>query len=163
MLRIPLYVDIITENTELIITTKNIAKSFSPISKIAKGTQAMLGNDCNPTAKELIVLPNPGIFTITNPTAIPIMMDIVNAITSRYIVIPTLLINVKSWSKPAKDSATIAGEGIDTCGHIPKMYTSCHIPINAAINNVILAKSSRPNLLPSSLVICCCRIFCISN
>ena len=72
----------------------------------------MLGNDCNPTAKELIVLPNPGIFTITNPTAIPIMMDIVNAITSRYIVIPILLINVKSWSNPAKDSATIAGKAL---------------------------------------------------
>jgi hypothetical protein len=53
----PLYVEIMIENTELIMTTKRIPESFKPISKIANGTQAMLGNDCSPTANEFIVLP----------------------------------------------------------------------------------------------------------
>ena len=48
-----------TENTELIITTNNIPISFRPISRMANGTQATLGKDCNPTAKELIVFPKP--------------------------------------------------------------------------------------------------------
>ena len=42
-----------TEKIELIITTKKIPKSFNPINKIANGTHAILGNDCNPTANEL--------------------------------------------------------------------------------------------------------------
>ena len=41
-----------TEKTELIITTKSIPASLSPISSIANGTHATLGNDCKPTAKE---------------------------------------------------------------------------------------------------------------
>jgi hypothetical protein len=54
---IPLYVEIIIENTELMITTNKIPESFNPIKRIANGTHAILGNDCSPTAKEFIVLP----------------------------------------------------------------------------------------------------------
>jgi hypothetical protein len=154
-LRIPLYVDIITEKTELITTTNNIPKSFNPISNIANGTQATLGKDCNPTAKELIVFPKPGNFTMAKPIAIPIAIEIANPITRRYIVIPMLIISVKFWSRLAKDSATIAGDGIDTFGHIPSMNTNCHIPIKAAINKVILARSARSIFLTSFFETCC--------
>ena len=156
MLRIPLYVDIITENTELMMTTNNIPKSLSPIRSIAKGTHATLGNDCSPTAKELIVFPNPGNFTMANPTATPLVIEIVNPITRRYIVIPILVTNVKSCNKLAKDSATMAGDGIDTLGHIPNMNTNCQIPINSAINKVMLDRSSRSIFLAALLGSCWC-------
>jgi hypothetical protein len=137
-------------------TTNKIPKSFSPINNIAKGTHATLGKDCNPTAKELIVFPNPGNFTMANPTATPVVMDIANPITRRYIVIAILVTNVKSCNKLAKDSATIAGDGIDTLGHMPSMNTNCQIPIKTAMNKVILDRSSRSIFLTGFFGICCC-------
>jgi hypothetical protein len=144
-----------TENTELITTTNNMPKSFNPISNIANGTQDTLGKDCNPTANELIVLPNPGNLTMDNPTAIPIMLETANPTTRRYIVIAMLIINVKFCSKLAKESATIEGDGNDTFGHIPKRKTNCHIPIKADINKAILAKSSRYSFLTLFFETCC--------
>ena len=82
MFLIPLYAEIITENTELIITTNNIPISFRPISKMANGTQATLGKDCNPTAKELIVFPKPLNLTIASPTQTPIPIDAAKPIKS---------------------------------------------------------------------------------
>ena len=35
------------------------------------------------------------------------------------------------------------GEGKEILGHIPSMNTICHTPINTAINNAVLATSSR--------------------
>jgi hypothetical protein len=146
MFLIPPYVDIMTEKTELIITTKSIPASLSPISSIANGTHATLGNDCKPTAKELIVLPKPGNFTIANPTETPIMIDKLNPITRRYIVTAILTIKVKFSTKSTKDPATIAGDGNDTSGQIPKINTNCHIPKKTAMNKVTLARSSISNL-----------------
>src|ERR687897_205246 len=146
MFLIPPYVDIITEKTELIITTKSIPASLSPISSIANGTHATLGNDCNPTAKELIVLPKPGNLTIAKPTETPIMIDRVKPMTRRYIVTPILTIKVIFLTRSTNDFATMAGDGNDTSGHIPSMNTSCHIPIKAAINRITLARSSISNL-----------------
>ena len=57
-------------------------KSFKPIRSIANGTQATLGNDCNPIANELIVLPNPVNFTMANPTPTPIATEAANPIKS---------------------------------------------------------------------------------
>src|SRR5688572_7088065 len=105
-----------TEKTELIITTKSIPASLSPISRIANGTHATLGNDCKPTAKELMVLPKPGNFTIANPTETPMMIDNVNPITRRYIVTAILTISVKFFTRSTKDPATMAGEGNETSG-----------------------------------------------
>lgn len=131
-----------TEKTELIITTKSIPASLSPISSIANGTHATLGNDCKPTAKELIVLPKPGNFTMAKPTETPIMIDKVKPITRRYMVTAMPTINVRFFTKSTKDPATIAGDGNDTSGHIPNMNTNCHIPRKAAMNRVTLARSS---------------------
>jgi hypothetical protein len=63
------------KKTELIITTNRIPASLSPINNIANGTHATLGNDCSPTANELIVFPKPGNLTITKPIVTPIVID----------------------------------------------------------------------------------------
>jgi hypothetical protein len=110
---------------------------------MAKGTHATLGNDCKPTANELIVLPKPGNFTITSPIDTPIEIEREKPITRRYMVIPILVTNVKSLIKSIKDPATIAGDGSDTSGQMPSKKTNCQIPIKAAMNNVTFAKSSR--------------------
>jgi hypothetical protein len=99
--RIRVYVDNITENIEPMITTNKIPKSFRPMNSIANGTQAMLGNDCNPTAKELIVFPKSLNFTIANPIPTPKMIEIENPIIRRHIVTLMLVINEKFNS--AKD------------------------------------------------------------
>ena len=103
MLLIPLYVDNISEKIELIITTKKIPKSFNPINRIANGTQAILGNDCNPTANELMVLPKPRNLIINNPIPIPRIIEIEKLMTSRQIVIPILVNNIALTNKSAKD------------------------------------------------------------
>jgi hypothetical protein len=144
-----------TEKTELIITTKRMPASLSPISSIAKGTHATLGNDCKPTAKELIVLPKPGNFTIANPTETPIMIDNVKPMTRRYMVTAILMIKVKFSSRSINAPATIAGDGSDTSGHTPNIKTSCHIPMKAAINRVTLARSSISIL---TLRLCCLMV-----
>jgi hypothetical protein len=61
-------------------------KSFKPINKIAKGTHAILGNDCNPTANELIVFPKPLNFTMDKPIAAPIAIEMENPTSRRHIV-----------------------------------------------------------------------------
>src|SRR6476659_10614117 len=91
---IPLYVEIITEKTELKTTTNNIPKSFNPISNIANGTHAILGKDCKPIAKELIVFTNPENFTIAKPTAIPKIIEIAKPIINLYKIILMLITNV---------------------------------------------------------------------
>jgi hypothetical protein len=53
------------------------------------------------------------------------------------------VIRVKFSNIPTKDSPTLTGDGIDTSGQIPSTYTSCQIPMKAAMNNVILARSCR--------------------
>ena len=135
-----------TEKTELIITTKSIPASLSPINSIANGTHATLGNDCKPTANELMVLPKPGNFTIANPTETPMAIERVKPITRRYIVTAILTIKVKFLTKSTKDPATMAGDGNDTSGQIPIMNTSCQIPRKAAMNKITLARSSISNL-----------------
>ena len=85
------------------ITTKKIPKSFNPINKIANGTHAILGNDCNPTANELIVLPKLRNLTINNPTPTPRKIEIEKLMTRRHIVIPMLVINVALANRTAKD------------------------------------------------------------
>nr|MDQ4013757.1 hypothetical protein [Thermoproteota archaeon] len=67
-----------------------------------------------------------------------------------------LVTNVKSCNKLAKDSATMAGDGIDTLGQIPNMKTNCQMPINSAINKVMLDRSSRSILLAALLGSCWC-------
>ena len=144
-MRIPLYVDNITENIELMITTNKIPNSFSPMNKIENGTQAILGNDCSPTAKELIVFPKSLNFTIAKPIPTPKTIEIENPIKRRHIVIAMLVSNEKLSS--AKDCATIAGDGKATLGHIPRMNVSCQIPTNTARNSIVLAISLRLILL----------------
>jgi len=145
MVRIPLYVDNITENIELMITTNKIPNSFSPMNKIENGTQAMLGNDCSPTAKELIVFPKSLNFTIVKPIPIPKTIEIENPIKRRHIVIAMLVSNEKFSS--AKDCATIAGDGKATLGHIPRVNINCQIPTNTARNSIVLVISLRLILL----------------
>src|SRR5215813_11745377 len=128
MVRIPLYVDNITENIELIITTNKIPNSFSPMNKIENGTQAMLGNDCSPTATELIFVPKSLNITIAKPIPTPKTIEIENPIKRRHIVITILVSNDKFTS--GKDCATIAGDGNATLGHIPRINVSCQIPTN---------------------------------
>ncbi len=137
MLLIPLYVDNITEKIELITTTKKIPKSFNPINRMANGTHAILGNDCNPRAKELIVLPKLRNLIISNPTPTPRIMEIEKLMTSRHIVIPMLVNKIALANKSAKDSDTIAGDGSDTLGNIPRTKTSCHMPINTDKDNTV--------------------------
>src|SRR5919112_6328109 len=144
---IPLYVEIITEKTELKTTTNNIPKSFNPISNIANGTHAILGKDCKPIAKELIVFPNPENFTIAKPITIPIIIEITNPIVNLYKVIPMLITSILFWNSSKNDSATIKGDGKEIFGHMPSKYVSCQIPIKAAINNTAFANSSKFTLV----------------
>jgi hypothetical protein len=137
MLLIPLYVDSITEKIELITTTKKMPKSFNPINRIANGTHAILGNDCNPTAKELIVLPKLRNRIINNPIPTPRIIEIEKLMMSRHIVIPMLVNKIALTNKSTKDRATIAGEGSDTLGNISRTKTSCHIPINTDKDNIV--------------------------
>src|ERR671933_1815301 len=116
MLLIPLYVDNITEKIELIITTKKIPRSFNPINRMANGTHAILGNDCNPNAKELMVLPKLRNFIISNPIPTPRIMEIEKLMTSHHIVMPMLVNKIALANKSTKDRATIAGDGSDTLG-----------------------------------------------
>jgi hypothetical protein len=92
-----------TEKIELMTTTNKIPKSFNPTNRIANGTHAMLGNDCKPTANELIVLPKSLNLTINNPIPIPRIMEIENPVTSLHIVIPMLMNSEPLKSKSAKD------------------------------------------------------------
>src|SRR5919202_3255475 len=137
MLLIPLNVDNITEKIELMITTKKIPKSFNPINRMANGTHAILGNDCNPKAKELIVLPKPRNLIISNPTPTPRIMEIEKLMISRHIVVPMLVNKITLVIKSAKDRATIAGDGNDTLGNISRTKTSCHMPINIDTDNTV--------------------------
>jgi hypothetical protein len=137
MLLIPLNVDNITEKIELMITTKKIPKSFNPISRMANGTHAILGNDCNPNAKELTVLPKLRNLIINNPTPTPRIMEIEKLMKSRHIVIPMLVNNIALVNKSAKDRATIAGDGRDTLGNIPRTKISCHMPMNTDTDNTV--------------------------
>ena len=70
---------------------------------MANGTHAILGNDCNPTANELIVLPKLRNLTINKPTPIPRKIEIEKLMMSRHIVIPMPVINVALASRTAKD------------------------------------------------------------
>jgi hypothetical protein len=115
------------------------------MNKIENGTQAILGNDCSPTAKELIVFPKSLNFTIAKPMPTPKTIEIENPIKRRHIVIAMLVSNEKFSS--AKDCATIAGDGKATLGHIPRMNVSCQIPTNTARNSIVLAISLRLILL----------------
>jgi hypothetical protein len=103
MLLIPLYVDNITEKIELMITTKKMPRSFNPINRMANGTHAILGNDCKPNAKELIVLPKLRNLIITNPTPTPRIMEIEKLMISRHIVMPMLVNKIALVNKSAKD------------------------------------------------------------
>jgi hypothetical protein len=96
-------VDIITEKIELKTTTNKMPKSFNPTNRIANGTHAILGNDCKPTANELIVLPKSLNLTISNPVPTPRIIEIENPATSLHIVIPMLTTNEPLKSKSAKD------------------------------------------------------------
>jgi hypothetical protein len=137
MLLIPLYVDNITEKIELIITTKKIPRSFNPINRMANGTHAILGNDCNPTANELIILPKLRNLVITNPMPIPRIMEIEKLMTSRHIVIPMLVNKIALVNISAKDWATARGDGSDTVGNIPSIKTSCHRTMNTDTDNAV--------------------------
>jgi len=115
------------------------------MNKIENGTQAMLGNDCSPTANELIVFPKSLNLTIPNPIPTPNKIEIEKPITRRHRVQAIFAINeTPIW---ANDCATISGDGNKTRGHIPSINTSCHIPTNTARNSNVLAKSLRLNLL----------------
>ena len=127
------------------ITTNKMPKSFRPMNKIENGTQAMLGNDCSPTAKELIVFPKSLNFTIANPIPTPKMIEIENPIIRRHIV--TLMLVTNERFNSAKDWATITGDGNATLGHIPSINVSCQIPTNTARNSIVLAISLRLILL----------------
>ena len=112
------------------------------MKRIANGTQATLGNVCKPTAKELIVFPNPENLTINKPTIKPIIMDVINPINNRYIVIPMLVINVIFWINSMKDPVTIKGDGKDMTGNIFNKKVNCQIPRNTVINKSVFAKVS---------------------
>ena len=85
-----LYVDIIIENIELIITTNMIPNSLKPISRMENGTQAILGKDNSPAENEFNVLPKPLNFIIVNPMSIPRVAEIVKAPISLARVMPML-------------------------------------------------------------------------
>ena len=85
-----LYVEIIIEKIELIITTNRIPNSLKPINRIEKGTHAMLGNDKRPAENELNVFPNPLNFIIPSPISVPRAIEMENAATSLTSVIPML-------------------------------------------------------------------------
>ena len=104
---------------------------------MANGTHAILGNDCNPRAKELIVLPKLRNFIISNPTPTPRIIEIEKLMMRRHIVIPMLVNKIALANKSAKDRATIAGDGSDTLGKIPRTKTSCHMPINTDKDNTV--------------------------
>ncbi|MFL6391858.1 MAG: hypothetical protein ACJ71E_07405, partial [Nitrososphaeraceae archaeon] len=127
----------ITEKIELMITTKKIPKSFNPINKMANGTHAILGNDCNPNANELIVLPKLRNLIINNPTPTPRIMEIEKLMMSRHIVIAMLVNNIALVNKSTKEKATVAGDGRDTLGNIPSTKTSCHMPMNTDTDNTV--------------------------
>ena len=101
----------------------------------------MLGNDCKPTAKELIVFPKLSNLTMANPIPTPIMIEIEKPMISLHIVMPMPTIKEESATKPKRDCATIAGDGRDTLGHIPNIKISCQIPRKAAKNSIMLAVS----------------------
>ena len=101
----------------------------------------MLGKDCNPTANELIVFPKPGNFTIAKPIPTPIIIEIEKPTISLHMVMPIPTIKEESATRPNRDSATIAGDGNDTLGHIPSIKMSCQIPRKAAKNSIMLAAS----------------------
>ncbi|WP_236561759.1 hypothetical protein [Nitrososphaera sp. AFS] len=111
------------------------------MNKIANGTQAMLGNDCNPTANELMVFPKSLNLTIVNPIQTPKMIETANPIKRRHIV--TAILTTSEKFSSAKDWATIAGDGSATFGHIPSINISCQIPKNAARKSIVFAKSLR--------------------
>jgi hypothetical protein len=107
------------ENVELNITTNNIPKSYRPISKNAHGTHATLGKVCKPTAKVLMVFPNPvSKFNHCKPILRPMRIDIINPIANRYIVISIPVINVKFSKSYKNDPITVKGDGNDTVGNI---------------------------------------------
>ena len=99
---------------------------------MANGTHATLGKDCSPTEKELIVFPKPGNLTMTKPMVTPMTIEIPKPITSLYIVIPIDVISVRFPNRSTKDSATLAGDGIDTSGQIPNRNTNCQIPMKGS-------------------------------
>jgi hypothetical protein len=79
--------------------------------------------------------------TIANPIATPIMIEIEKPTINLHILIPMPTIKDESATKPNRDSATIAGEGSDTLGHIPNIKISCQIPKKAAKNSIMFAVS----------------------
>ena len=101
----------------------------------------MLGKDCKPTANELIVFPKSVNLTIANPIPTPIMIEIEKPTINLHIVITMPTIKEESATKPTRDSATIAGDGNDTFGHICNIKISCQIPRKAAKNSIMLAVS----------------------
>jgi hypothetical protein len=121
MFLIPLYVESITEKTELITTTKSIPKSLKPINNIANGIHAILGNDIRPTANELIVFPNCRNFIISNPMHNPSVIDRINPRNNLHNVTNILFTNVKSNSNSRIVSPTERGEGREIFGKISKM------------------------------------------
>src|SRR5712692_11366183 len=102
-----LYVEIIIEKIELMITTNKIPKSLKPINRIEKGTHAILGNDRRPAENEFSVFPNPLNFTIASPIVVPRATEMRNAVTSLAKVTPIL--TGREWFQIilTKDSATM--------------------------------------------------------
>ena len=120
-----------------------IPNSLKPINRIENGTHAILGNDNSPAENEFNVFPNPRNFIIVNPIRVPSDIEIKNPATSLPKVTPMLKGNEKFEMSLAKDPATMAGDGSDSCGHIPSMNTTCHIPMKTAKSNAAFAASSK--------------------
>jgi hypothetical protein len=146
------------ENIDAIITTKSMPKSLKPISKIEKGTHAILGNVNRPTANELIVLPKPGNFTITSPILPPITIESPNPAIRRHIVAANPTVSELFSNNSKVVDATEEGDGTRVCGYRPDNEISCQIPTKAARNKVALAASPISKeflfLIVSSWVIC---------
>lgn len=127
--------------------TNSIPKSLNPISRIANGTQAILGKDCSPNANELMVFPNCLNLTIISPTHPPITTEITNPTNSRQSVTAMLSIKIFSCTKSTKDWATIAGEGRETTGQMCRENTICQIIRNTNKNEIMLKTSFKLNLI----------------
>ena len=109
--------------------TKIIPESVNPNQRIASGTQAIDGIDCNPRTKEPIVWLTVSTLAINIPSISPPTIAIDNPTASLSKLVPIPKNKLPSAAPYAKSSTTSTGDGKILSGQISALSRPCHTTI----------------------------------